>query len=440
MWRGNDGRGLFAAPIESADPEMAALLIEEWKRQAKTVNLIASESYCPRATIDAESSILVNKNATGYPGTREVAGCAVVDTIERLAVERARRLFDAEHANVQALASTVANVAVLRGLLKPGDTILSLDTLAGGHHSHGAPVHVSGQDYRVVTFGIDEDTNCFDPLAVQRLAEQVRPRMIIAGSTAYPRAIDFGALRAVADSVGALLFADIAHVAGLVVAGLHCNPTPYADVVTTSTHKTLCGPRTGGLVLSKRIHAKAIDGAIFPGIQGAPGAHIIAGRAVLFELVGREDFRELMRAVVTNARILAAALADHGLSLYTGGTDTHMVVIDLRTEGWEGRAVERVLESYGILSNVTNLPLRRGARGQSGLRLGTTAMTIRGMDEMDFRAVGTTLATILRLGTDRLVDRGLHQGITKLAEEHPIPSGFVSARSLSASGGAAHGQ
>jgi glycine hydroxymethyltransferase len=423
MWRGNDGRGLFAAPVESADPEMAALLSDEWKRQATTVNLIASESYCPRATIDAESSILVNKNATGYPGTREVAGCAVVDTIERLAVERARRLFGAEHANVQALASTVANVAVLRGLLKPGDTILSLDALAGGHHSHGAPVHVSGQDYRVVTFGIDEDSNGIDPLAVRRLAEQVRPRMIIAGSTAYPRAIDFGALRTVADSVGALLFADIAHVAGLVVAGLHCNPTPDADVVTTSTHKTLCGPRTGGLVLAKRIHAKAIDAAIFPGIQGAPGAHIIAGRAVLFELVGREEFRELMRAVVTNARTLAAALVDHGLSLYTGGTDTHMVVIDLRTEGWDGRAIERVLESYGILSNATNLPLRRGARGQTGLRLGTTAMTIRGMDEMDFRAVGTTLATILRLGTDRLVDRGLHQGITKLAEEHPIPSG-----------------
>jgi glycine hydroxymethyltransferase len=440
MQRGNDRRGLFTAPIESADPEMAALLVDEWKRQATTVNLIASESYCPRATIDAESSILVNKNATGYPGAREVAGCTVVDTIERLAVERARRLFGAEHANVQALASTVANVAVLRGLLKAGDTILSLDTLAGGHHSHGAPVHVSGQDYRVVGFGVDEDTDCIDHLAVQRLAEQVRPRMIIAGSTAYPRAIDFGALHAAAESVGAMLFADIAHVAGLVVAELHGNPMPYADVVTTSTHKTLCGPRTGGLVLSKRIHAEAIDAAIFPGIQGAPGAHIIAGRAVLFELVGREEFRELMRAVVTNARALAAALAAHGLRLYTGGTDTHMVVIDLRMEGWDGPAVERVLESYGILSNATNLPSRRGARGRAGLRLGTTAMTIRGMDEADFRAVGTTLATILSLGTDHPVDRGLHREITTLAEEHPIPSGFVSARSLSACGGAAHGQ
>jgi glycine hydroxymethyltransferase len=440
MWRGDGWRELFAAPIESADPEMAGLLVAEQKRQTATVNLIASESYCPRATIDAESSILVNKNATGYPGAREVAGCAVIDTIERLAVERARRLFGAEHANVQALASTVANVAVLRGLLKPGDTILSLDVLAGGHHSHGAPFHVSGQDYRVVRFGIDEDTDCIDPLAVRRLAEQVRPRMIIAGSTAYPRAIDFGALHAAAESVGAMLFADIAHVAGLVVAGLHGNPTPYADVVTTSTHKTLCGPRTGGLALSKRIHAEAIDAALFPGIQGAPGAHIIAGRAVLFELVGREEFRALMRAVVTNARALAAALAAHGLRLYTGGTDTHMVVIDLGTEGWDGRAVERALEGHGILGNATNLPSRRGGSGRAGLRLGTTAMTIRGMDEADFGAVGTALATILSSGPSRPVDRELRRGITMLAEEHPVPCGFVSTGPHSASGGASHVQ
>jgi len=431
MGQGNGWRRLFAAPIESADPEMAGLLVAEHERQTATVNLIASESYCPQATIDAEASILVNKNATGYPGARDVAGCAVIDQIERLAVERARRLFGAEHANVQALASTVANVAVLRGLLKPGDPILALDVLAGGHHSHGAPYHISGQDYQVVRFGIDEDTGIIDLLAVRRLAEQVRPRMIIAGSTAYPRAIDFGALHAAAKSVGAMLFADIAHVAGLVVAGIHDNPTRYADVVTTSTHKTLCGPRTGGLALSKQIHAAAIDAAIFPGIQGAPGAHIIAGRAVLFDLVGREEFRGLMRAVVTNARALAAALAAHGLRLYTGGTDTHMVVIDLRTEAWDGRAVERALENHGILSNWVNLPSRRGESGRAGLRLGTTAMTIRGMDEADFRTVGTALATILSVGPDRPVDPGLRRQIATLAQEHPIPSGMVGAGSLS---------
>lgn len=263
--------GLFTDELDGVDETMARLLRAEESRQRTTVNLIASESYCPRAAIEAEASLLVNKNASGYPGRRDVGGCEVFDEIERLAIDRARALFGAEHANVQAMASTVANVAVLRALLRPGDRILALDGRAGGHHSHGGSRHLSGQDYEVTTFGIDETAGTIDLAEVGRLAREMRPRVVVAGSTACPRAIDFRGLHAIAAEVGAILFADIAHVAGLVVTGLHDNPAPYADVVTTSTHKTLCGPRTGGVVLSSRRLAEAIDAAIYPGIQGAPG-------------------------------------------------------------------------------------------------------------------------------------------------------------------------
>jgi glycine hydroxymethyltransferase len=424
MMPANDWQALFAAPLERADPAIAGLLADEVRRQTGSVNLIASESYCPRATIEAEASGLVNKNATGYPGQREVAGCEVVDRVERLAAERARQLFGAEHANVQALASTVANVAVLRALLKPGDPILAFDIDAGGHHSHGALCHLSGQDYAVATFGVDEETGRLDLDALEVLAERVRPRMIIAGSTAYPRAIDYGGLRHVAESVGAMLFADIAHVAGLVVAGLHDNPTPYADVVTTSTHKTLCGPRTGGLLLSKRCHADALDAALFPGIQGAPGAHIMAGRAVLFELVRQEPFHALMRAVVRNARALAEGLDQQGVPLYTHGTDTHMVVVDLRPQGLDARAAARRLEAYGMSVNAVRLPARPGVEGRGGLRLGTTAMTIRGLDEGEFRWLGSAVAAILAEGRAQPVNAHRWRDVVTLALGHPPPPGF----------------
>lgn len=416
---------LFGAPVEAADPQLARLLADEEARQAGTVNLIASESYAFRAALEAEASLLVDKNASGYPGRREVAGCEVVDAVERLAVERAKRVFGAEHANVQALSSTVANVAVLRALLPPRGRILALDSLAGGHHSHGARHHVSGQDYEVVTFGLDETSGGLDLAAAREAAEWFEPHLVVAGSTAYPRAIDFRGLGRIAGSVGAMLFADVAHVAGLVVAGLHENPTPYADVVTTSTHKTLCGPRTGGLVLSKARHAAAIDAALFPGIQGAPGAHIIAGRAVLLDLVAREPFRELMRAVVANARALAGALAGHGLALYAGGTDTHMVVVDLRGGPIDGEAAERALEAHGIVSNRVALPARARDGGRAGLRLGTVAMTIRGMDARAFETVAEAVAALLRRRPGSPVDLALGRRMAALARAHPMPAGMT---------------
>jgi glycine hydroxymethyltransferase len=316
--------------LDMVDSGLSRLIGQEERRQNETVNLIASESYCPRATLEAEASILVSKNATGYPGRRAVAGCEIMDDIERLAQQRALALFGGEHANVQALSSTIANIAVLRGLLKQGACILALDEVAGGHHSHGAEYHLSGQDYRLTRFGLDETAGTIDLDELRRTASRLRPAMIIAGSTACPRAIDFAGLAAVARDVGALLVADIAHVAGLVAAGLHDNPTACADVVTTSTHKTLCGPRTGGLILSRAAYAEKIDRALFPGLQGAPGAHIIAARAALFAWASRPEFRALMQAVLDNARVLADGLREAGCRLYLGGTDTHMIVIDLR--------------------------------------------------------------------------------------------------------------
>ena len=416
---------LFADALPQADREMAELVAGEAARNAATVNLIASESYCPRATIDAEASMLVNKNASGYPGRRDVAGCGIVDRIERLACARARRLFGADHANVQSTASTLANVAVLRALLEPGNRILSLGGTAGGHHSHGDDHHVSGQDYEVEHFGVDETAGGIDVDAVRERLRAFAPKIVIAGSTAYPRAIDFASLAKAAHETGARFFADIAHVAGLVVAGLHDNPVPYSDVVTTSTHKTLCGPRTGGLVLCRAAVAQPIDDAIHPGLQGAPGAHIIAGRAVLLELVGRPAFRTLMQAVVDNARALADSLREQGLALYLGGTDTHMVVVDLGSDDRSARAITARLEAHGLLVNPCALPARREGARRRGLRLGTTAMTVRGMDAEVFAEVAGLLARLVSAPSDAPLDAAAAKRIAELAMAFPIPDGMM---------------
>lgn len=416
---------LFADALPQADPEMAELVASEAARNAATVNLIASESYCPRATIDAEASMLVNKNASGYPGRRDVAGCEIVDRIERLACARARRLFRADHANVQSTASTLANVAVLRALLEPGDRILSLGGAAGGHHSHGAGDHISGQDYEVEHFGVDETAGGIDIDDVRARLRVFAPKIVIVGSTAYPRTIDFSSLAKAAHETGALFFADIAHVAGLVTAELHDNPIPYSDVVTTSTHKTLCGPRTGGLVLCRAAVAEPIDDAIYPGLQGAPGAHIIAGRAVLLELVGRPAFRTLMQAVVDNARAFAEALRDRGMALYLGGTDTHMVVVDLGNDDRGARAITARLEAHGLLVNPCALPAQCEGARRRGLRLGTTAMTIRGMDAESFTVVADLLACLVSAPPDAPLDYVAAGRIAELAIAYPIPDGMI---------------
>ena len=357
----------FEAELAAADPEVAALVAREVERNRSALNLIASESDRPRATIEAEASILVTKNATGYPGSRKVAGCEVFDDVEALAIERAKRLFGAEHANVRASQRS-------RQHCRPARTPQTRRPHprprrdAGGHHSHGASYHLSGQDYEATHFGVSEEAGGIDVAAVRTLVERVRPRIMIVGSTAIPRALPFAQLAAIAREVGAYFFADIAHVVGLVVAGLHENPAPVSDVVTSSTHKTFCGPRTGGLVLCKRQHAKAIDDAIFPAMQGAPGAQTSPARRPLRPRRRRGLSRaDACRSWRQSPRRLPRG---GGISLYLGGTDTHMVILDLRERGIDGRAAERRLERYGLIANRVTLPEKPGARSRVGIRLG----------------------------------------------------------------------
>lgn len=414
---------LFTERLVEADRDISDLIERQRRQNVESINLVASESYCPRATVEAEASVLINKNASGYPPRVSFAGGEVMDAIELLAIERAKQLFGAEHANVQSLSSTISNVAVLRALLEPGGRILAFDGIAGGHSSHGGPNHVSGQDYEVETFGVDDATGLVDYAAVQTQANAFRPQMIIAGSSAYPWQIDFRKLHEIAAEVGALLFADIAHVAGLVVAGIHPNPTPVCDVVTTSTHKTFCGPRTGGLILCKAQYAEKIDAALAPGLQAAPGAHIIAARAVLFDRVRRPEFRKLMQAVVDDASSLARELKNDGIPLYAGGTDTHMVVVDLRLTQWQEAEVNAQLERHGIIGNTTTLPRRAGDRTELGLRLGSTPMTIRGLDAENFAVVASSVAALLKRGPGAAVDEQLRRKMKEIALAYPIPFG-----------------
>ncbi|HEX3954585.1 MAG TPA: serine hydroxymethyltransferase [Stellaceae bacterium] len=405
---------LFTADLATADPEIARLIAAQERQNRATINLVASETYCPAATLAAEASELVNKNAGGYPPRLSFNGGATMDAIELLAIQRAKAIFGAEHANIQALTATIANIAVLRALLRPDDRVLSFDMAAGGHGSHGDAKHISGMDYAVRSFGVEPTTGAVDYEAARHLAREFRPRMLIAGSSSYPLALDFRLLAEIAGDVGALLFCDIAHVSGLVIAGLHDNPTPYSDVVTTSTHKTFCGPRTGGLVLCKAEHAAAIDAAIAPGLQAAPGGHIIAARAVLFEIVRKPAYAALMRHVAGNAQALAEGLREAGAVLYAGGTNTHMVVIDLRDSEWTETALNGMLLDQGVTANTTDLPPRGG---RLGLRLGSTAMTIRGMDAAAFHRLGSEIGKLLTGDNDpRRAGR-----IADWARQFPLP-------------------
>jgi glycine hydroxymethyltransferase len=410
---------LFSAPLSEADSDIARLIERQRRQNAESINLVASESYCPRATLEAEASILINKNASGYPPRVSFAGGEVMDAVELLAIERAKRLFGAEHANVQSLSSTISNVAVLRALVEPGERILAFDRAAGGHSSHGSPKHVSGQDYAIESFGVDADSGLIDYAAAHAQARAFQPRMIIAGSSAYPRQIDFQKLHEIAQDVGAMLFADIAHVSGLIIAGFHPNPTALSDVVTTSTHKTFCGPRTGGLILCKARHAQAIDAALAPGLQAAPGGHIIAARAVLFDRVQRPEFRQLMRAVLDGAAGLARGVQSEGIPLFAGGTDTHMVVLDLRQSDWEEAELNAHLERHGIIANTTTLPKRAGDASALGLRIGSTPMSIRGLDAQAFESLGRGAAELINRG--RKLDIAIQRSMKELALAHPVP-------------------
>ena len=386
---------LRTAGLADVDPEVAALLERELERQRGEIELIASENFTWPAMLEAVGSIPTNKYSEGYPGRRYYGGCEVVDEIEQLAIDRAKALFGAEHANVQPHAGAQTNMAVYFAVLEPGDTILSLELSHGGHLTHGLKVNFSGRLYHVVHYGVSRETNLVDYDDVLALAKEHRPKLIVCGGSAYPRTVEAWRFREIADEVGALLLCDMAHFAGLVAAGLHPSPVEHCDFVTSTTHKTLAGPRSG-FVLCREEHAQALDRAVFPGMQGGPLNHVIAAKAACFLVASSEPFREYQTAVRANADALAESLQEGGLDVLTGGTDTHLLLVDLRRTEWTGKDAEVRLAEAGITVNRNTVPFdERSPTVASGFRVGTPAMTMRGLDEDDFREVGSIMCDAL---------------------------------------------
>ncbi|GAC1574046.1 MAG: serine hydroxymethyltransferase [Candidatus Dormibacteria bacterium] len=413
----------FNRPLAEVDPEIAEVIGLELERQQKTLEMIASENFAPAAVLECQGSVLSNKYAEGYPGKRYYGGCEYVDIAEQLAIDRAKALFGAEHANVQPHAGAQANNAVYHALLTPGDTLMGLELAHGGHLSHGMKLNVSGRLYEIAAYQVDRETSLIDMDEVQRLAEEHRPRMIVAGWSAYPRQLDFARFREIADSVGAYLMVDMAHFAGLVAAALHPSPVPYADVVTTTIHKTIGGGR-GGMILCREEHAKKINTAVFPGQQGGPLEHIIAGKAVALRIAGSEVFHERQVRTLDGARAVADALLDAGggVSVLTGGTDVHLVLCDLRESELNGQQAEDRLDEIGITVNRNAVPFDpRPPAISSGLRIGTPALATRGLQHDDFAEVGTIIASTLNPGVDFAEARnGLAERVRVIAERYPL--------------------
>jgi glycine hydroxymethyltransferase len=411
----------FNRPVTEVDPEVADAMAHELQRQQRTLEMIASENFVPQSVLDCQGSVLTNKYAEGYPGRRYYGGCEYVDVIEQLAIDRAKALFGAEHANVQPHAGAQANTSVYHALLQPGDTILGLALPHGGHLSHGMKLNVSGRLYDIAPYEVDRETSLIDMDAVERIAKERRPKLILAGWSAYPRFLDFDRFRAIADEVGALLMVDMAHFAGLVAAGLHPNPVPVADVVTSTVHKTLGGAR-GGLILCKEEHMKAINSAVFPGQQGGPLEHVIAGKAVAFKIAASEAFRERQQRTVDGAQAVAAALmqAGHGVNVLTGGTDVHLALVDLRESELDGQMAEDRLHDIGITVNRNAVPFDpRPPMVTSGLRVGTPALATRGLQADDFAEVGDIIAATLTPDFESAKD-DLSARVTAIAERYPL--------------------
>jgi glycine hydroxymethyltransferase len=386
--------------VKAVDEAVYTAMMEELNRQQTNLELIASENFVSEAVMSAMGSHLTNKYAEGYPGKRYYGGCEFVDVVENLAIERAKKLFGAEFANVQPHSGAQANMAVYFAMLEPGDTILGMSLAHGGHLTHGSPVNISGKYFNIVPYGVDTETETIDYEALRALAHQHKPKMIVAGASAYPRSIDFKLFREIADEVGALLMVDMAHIAGLVAAGVHENPVPWADFVTTTTHKTLRGPR-GGMILCKEQYGAAINKAIFPGTQGGPLMHVIAAKAVCLAEAATESFRAYQRQLVANAAALAKSLMDNGLRLVSGGTDNHLMLVDLTDNGITGKDLEALLGRANITVNKNAIPFdTRSPFITSGIRLGTPAVTSRGMDEADMQLIGSLIADVVKRGED----------------------------------------
>jgi glycine hydroxymethyltransferase len=404
------------APLAEVDPEIHEVLGRELERQRNTLEMIASENVVPQAVLEAVGSVLTNKYAEGYPGKRYYGGCQEVDVAEQLAIDRAKNLFGAEHANVQPHAGAQANNAAYMALLEPGDTFLGLALDHGGHLTHGMKINVSGKLYKPVFYHVRREDYLVDMEEVERLAHEHRPKLIVAGWSAYPRQLDFAAFRKIADEVGAKLMVDMAHFAGLVAAGEHPNPVEYADVTTTTVHKTLCGPRSG-MILCREEHAKKIDSSMFPGQQGGPLMHVIAAKAVALRIAQTEQFRALQRQTIANARALAEELQAGGIEVLTGGTDVHLVLVDLTSTGLDGQTAEDRLEEVGITVNRNAIPFdERPPMNPSGLRIGTPALTTRGMVEEDMREIARIIAAALGDGFEsELLERS-----RALMERYPL--------------------
>ncbi len=409
--------------IQRTDPEVFRILTAEVERQAGCLELIASENHVSRSVLEAVGSVLTNKYAEGYPGKRYYGGCVHVDEVEVLAQERAKRLFKCEHVNVQPHSGSQANMAVYMSVLEPGDTILSLDLAHGGHLTHGMKVNFSGRLYKIVHYGVDRKTETVDFDVVRKLAHEHKPKMIVTGASAYPRTIDFAEFGKIAKEVGAFLTADIAHVAGMVAVGLHPSPVPHADFVTTTTHKTLRGPRAG-MIMCRAQHAKAVDSRIFPGIQGGPLMHVIAGKAVAFGEALRPEFKVYQQNILDNAQALATALTGHGYRLVSGGTDNHLMLVDLRQVHADitGKQAETWLESAGLIVNKNMIPFdERKPTEASGLRIGTPAVTTRGLGTGEMAVVAELIhETLAARGADDATRR-VRERVQELCDRFPMP-------------------
>jgi len=412
----------YGEALRKTDPEIYDAIVAEEKRQRENVELIASENFTSRAVMEAQGSVMTNKYAEGYPKKRWYGGCENVDTAEQLAIDRAKRLFNCEHVNVQPHSGAQANMAVYFSMLKPGDKILAMNLAHGGHLTHGHPANFSGKFYNVSQYGVSKNTEQIDYDALQKQAEEVQPVMITAGASAYPRIIDFPRLRQIADSVGAILFIDMAHIAGLVAGGQHPSPIPHAQFVTTTTHKSLRGPR-GGIVMCEEKFAKQVDATVFPGVQGGPLMHVIAAKAVCFHEALQPQFRDYQRQVVINAKALAAGLAKHGYRIVSGGTDNHLMLVDLRPKDLNGKEAQEVLDRAGITVNKNAIPFDTSSPFKpGGIRVGTPAVTTRGMKEEEMLEISDLVAEALTNRSDEAVLNRVREKVRELTHRFPLPS------------------
>jgi glycine hydroxymethyltransferase len=406
--------------LKNTDPEVYAAIDAEEERQRNKLLLIASENFASPAVLAAQGSLMTNKYAEGYPGKRYYGGCQHVDTVENLAIQRCKQIFGAEHVNVQPHSGSQANMAAYLSVLKPGDTILGMDLAQGGHLTHGSKVNFSGMIFRAFSYGVDRQTETIDYEAVQKLAEECRPRMIVVGASAYARTLDFPKFQTIAKSVGAYLMVDIAHIAGLIAAGLHPNPLPYADFVTTTTHKTLRGPR-GGVVMCKAEHAKAIDKFVFPGMQGGPLMHVIAAKAVAFKEALSPAFKRYQQQVIANAKVLAQGLMDRGYKIVSGGTDTHLMLVNLTNKGITGKEADAALDAAGIIVNKNAVPYdERPPAIASGIRLGTPIVSTRGMKEAEMKEIVSLIDHVLQHRQDSTVLEEVCTQAKALCNRFPI--------------------